>query len=64
LPPEGAIEGKRRRSRLTAIRQMPVITGPLSPGDAAQAKRHCAIATETAINVPEGKRISGIRASA
>jgi hypothetical protein len=54
LPPEGTFEGKHRRGRLTAMRQMPVITGPPSPAHAAQAKRHCAMATETAIRSKAG----------
>jgi hypothetical protein len=47
MPPKGTFEGKHRRGRLTAMRQMPVITGPPSRAHAAQAKRHCTIATLT-----------------
>jgi hypothetical protein len=47
LPLEGAFGGSRDRGRLTAMRQMPVIAGPLSPVDAAQDKQHWDIKLQT-----------------
>ena len=41
--PKAPSRGNHHRSRLTAMRQMPVIAGPPSPVDAAQDRQHCAI---------------------